>query len=177
MDTLNKHHPLSPNGVDDVSHNESGNLGFDAVLQARMSRRTLLKGSFAAAATSIFGVGLASADGDDHGYGSRAAHARMMGFSIVAKHTDDILTVPEGYTAQVLYRLGDPISKFVADYMNDGSDSAASFEFRAGDAHEHGVRVRLAVHGNGVLRHGRIRCGADAARDRRACCRWGTAPS
>ena len=47
MDTLNKHHPLSPNGVDDVSHNESGNLDFDAVLQARMSRRTLLKGSFA----------------------------------------------------------------------------------------------------------------------------------
>ncbi len=74
MDTLNKHHPLSPNGVDDVSHNESGNLDFDAVLQARMSRRTLLKGSFAAATTSIFGVGLANAEGGNHVAGSHMAH-------------------------------------------------------------------------------------------------------
>lgn len=136
MDTLNKHHPLSPNGVDDASHNESGNLDFDAVLQARMSRRTLLKGSFAAATTSIFGVGLANAEGGNHAAGSHMPRAQMMGFSVVAKHTDDIVMVPEGYTAQVLYRLGDPISNAVAEYLNFGTEDAASFEFRAGDAHD-----------------------------------------
>ena len=64
MDTLNKHHSLSPNGVDDESRNESGNLDFDAVLQARMSRRSLLKGSFAAATTFASG-GLGLQDRDD----------------------------------------------------------------------------------------------------------------
>jgi secreted PhoX family phosphatase len=149
MDTLNKHHPLSPNGVDDHSRNESGNLDFDAVLQARMSRRTLLKGSFAAATTSIFGVGLANADGGNHAGGSHAARARMMGFSVVAKNTNDMVTVPEGYTAQVLYRLGDPISNAVAEYMNDGSEDAASFEFRAGDHHDGMHYFGLSSHGFG----------------------------
>jgi hypothetical protein len=136
MESLNKYHPLSPNGMDDVSRNESGNPAFDTVLQARLSRRTLLKGSFAATAATMFGTGLAEAQGGGSGGGSNARRPRLMDFSVVAKHTDDFLAIPEGYTAQVLYRLGDPISHAVADYMNDGSDSAASFEFRSGDHHD-----------------------------------------
>ena len=42
-----------------------------------------------------------------------------------------MVTVPSGYTAQVLYRLGDPINSFTSDYANDGSDT--DFNYRAGD--------------------------------------------
>ncbi|NTV97073.1 MAG: PhoX family phosphatase [Thiobacillus sp.] len=132
-DTLNKHHPHSPNGADDVSRNTSGNLDFDAILRARMSRRTLLKGSFAAATSSLFGIGLAGCN--DSGGGGGAA-VLALGFLAVAKHTDDVLTVPDGYTATVLYRLGDPVDGSVADYANDGSDSADSHAHRAGDHHD-----------------------------------------
>jgi secreted PhoX family phosphatase len=130
--TLNKHHPLSPNGVDDVSRNESGNMGFEAILQARLSRRALLKGGFAAATTTLFGTAPAHAGGHDTGM----ARDAMIGFTAVAKHTKDVLAVPPGYTAQVLYRLGDPIKEAVSEYLNSGADSAASFEHRAGDHHD-----------------------------------------
>lgn len=132
MDTLNKNHPLSPNGVDDVSRNRSSNLDFNAVLQTRISRRTLLKGSFAVATSSLFGVGLSGCNESS----AAAAVTMALGFAAVAKHTNDVLTVPTGYSAHVLYRLGDPVNGSVADYANDGSDTAASHAHRAGDHHD-----------------------------------------
>jgi len=135
MDTLNKHHPLSPNGVDDENRNESGNLDFGAVLQARISRRTLLKGSFATAATTMFGAGLVGCN-ESSATPAVAPAAFDLGFTAVAKSVADALAVPTGYSANVLYRLGDPINGTVADYANDGSDSAASFTSRAGDHHD-----------------------------------------
>lgn len=136
MDTPNKYHPLSPNGVDDETRNTSGNPAFDAVLQARLSRRTFFRGSFAAAAATMLGPGLAVAQGLGNSGALLGRRTRLMDFSVVAKHTDDYLAIPNGYTAQVLYRLGDPISHAVAEYLNDGSESAASFEYRAGDHHD-----------------------------------------
>lgn len=142
MDSLTKHQRLPSYSVDGEGRNESGNTDFDAVLQARLSRRTLMKGGFAAATTTFFGTGLAQASwgghggfpgGHGHGHG---ACDRLMDFPVVAKHTDDILAVPEGYTAQVLYRLGDPIKSAVSEYLNNGLDDADSFEFRAGDHHD-----------------------------------------
>jgi len=129
-DTPHKHHPHSPNGHDDEVHNSSANSSFTSVLQAHMSRRTLLKGGFATAATSLFGTSLLGA------VDAAAAATFGLGFSVVAKGLADVLTVPTGYTASVLYRLGDPINGSVADYANDGSDSAASFTNRAGDHHD-----------------------------------------
>jgi len=134
-DTPHKHHPLSPNGHDDEAHNTSSNPGFAAVLQARMSRRTLLKGSFATAATTLFGAGLAGYH--DSTAAAAVAHAAFnLGFSGVPKGLADILAVPTGYTANVLYCLGDPIHAATPAYANDGSDSAASFTHRAGDHHD-----------------------------------------
>jgi len=54
----------------------------------------------------------------------------------VPKSRADSVSVPEGYTATVLYRLGDPIAANVPAYRNDGSDAAASFAHRAGDHHD-----------------------------------------
>jgi secreted PhoX family phosphatase len=54
----------------------------------------------------------------------------------VAKSLADIVTVPAGYTATVLYRLGDPIAAGVPAYANDGSDDPATYDRRAGDHHD-----------------------------------------
>jgi uncharacterized protein len=54
-----------------------------------------------------------------------------LGFNAVAKNTNDIVTVPTGYTVGVLTRLGDPIAADVAAYRNDGTDT--NFANRVGD--------------------------------------------
>ncbi|WP_295854347.1 PhoX family phosphatase, partial [uncultured Xylophilus sp.] len=43
---------------------------------------------------------------------------------------------PAGYTATVMYRLGDPISSDVPAYANDGSDDPTTYDRRAGDHHD-----------------------------------------
>jgi hypothetical protein len=57
-----------------------------------------------------------------------------LGFEAVPKNKADRVTVPEGYTATVLYRTGDPIKPGVANYRNNGTD--ANFDGRAGDHHD-----------------------------------------
>ncbi|MEG8039696.1 DUF839 domain-containing protein [Sphingomonas sp. LR60] len=55
-------------------------------------------------------------------------------FTAVAKNKNDIVTVPTGYTASVIYRVGDPLASGVTAYANDGTDS--NFAQRAGDNHD-----------------------------------------
>jgi secreted PhoX family phosphatase len=109
--------------------NDSDNPTFGAVLDTRLSRRSILKGSFGLAATSFFGAHMTSA---------LAAPARSLtlNFSPVAKSLADVVSVPAGYHATVMYRLGDPIRGDVPDYCNNGTDDAESFAFRAGDHHD-----------------------------------------
>jgi secreted PhoX family phosphatase len=59
-----------------------------------------------------------------------------LGFNAVSKGAADAVVVPAGYTATVLYRLGDPIATGVPDYANDGTDAAASYAQRSGDHHD-----------------------------------------
>ncbi len=59
-----------------------------------------------------------------------------LSFNPVAKSLADLVSVPAGYTASVLYRLGDPIATGVAAYANDGTDVAATYAQRAGDHHD-----------------------------------------
>ena len=58
----------------------------------------------------------------------------QLGFAAVPKSLADVVTVPAGYTAQVLYRLGDPINAATPDYVADGTDT--NFGARAGDHHD-----------------------------------------
>ncbi|ROZ77165.1 PhoX family phosphatase [Ramlibacter sp. WS9] len=57
-----------------------------------------------------------------------------LGFPAVAKNRADAVTVPAGYTATVIYALGDPLTSATADFKNDGTDTG--FEQRAGDHHD-----------------------------------------
>jgi len=57
-----------------------------------------------------------------------------LGFTAVAKSLADVVTVPAGYTASVVYRTGDPIAANVPAYANNGND--VGFGQRAGDHHD-----------------------------------------
>lgn len=71
----------------------------------------------------------------------------VLGFNAVAKSLDDVVTVPAGYTATVLYRLGDPLAANVPAYANNGTDT--DFLNRAGDQHDALYYFGLAATGTG----------------------------
>jgi secreted PhoX family phosphatase len=129
MDT--SHDPARLIDPDDIGHNRSSGPDFNSVLAARVSRRAVLKGGLGAAVTSMFGAGLSAC-----GLKPLPAGPDALTFSAVAKSVADAVSVPAGYTASVLYALGDPIDNSVGAYANDGTDTAASFEHRAGDHHD-----------------------------------------
>jgi uncharacterized protein len=127
--------------------NSSVNPTFDSVLQARLDRRSVLRGSVGSMATALLGgVALAACGGSDSAAAPTPAPApapvtsppiateKLLGFNAVAKSLADAVTVPVGYSVSVLYALGDPITASAGDYKNDGTD--ADFEVRAGDHHD-----------------------------------------
>jgi secreted PhoX family phosphatase len=121
---------------DDVETNPSNNPAFSSIVEARLSRRELLRGTAGATALAVFsGVGVLSA-GADGGHHGHRRHGPKLDFTAVAKNRDDLVTIPAGYRHRVLYRLGDPIAAGVGAYRNDGTDDPASFQHRAGDHHD-----------------------------------------
>ncbi|WP_373888972.1 PhoX family phosphatase [Massilia sp. ST3] len=131
---------------DDIDTNVSSNEHFSTVLEARLSRRSLLRGGAASAATAFLGAMGLSACG---GSGSDAVTAptppmgttpppvpteKLLGFTAVAKSLADAVVVPAGYTASVLYALGDPLTAATPAFKNDGTDG--DMENRAGDHHD-----------------------------------------
>ena len=119
---------------DDLDNNTSGNPSLHDVLAARMHRRHVLKGGVSALAMAGLGtlgtLGLAACST----LPGTAAAEPVLGFKSVNKSLMDRITVPEGYTATVIYALGDPIDASVSDYKNDGTDD--NFARRAGDHHD-----------------------------------------
>ncbi|MCC2954910.1 PhoX family phosphatase [Massilia sp. IC2-477] len=128
----------------DTDTNVSSNEHFSTVLEARLSRRSLLRGGAATAASALLGVvGLSGCGGSDNDTVTSPPPVnttppppaeKLLGFSAVSKSLADTVVVPAGYTATVLYALGDPLSANTAAYKNDGTDT--DFENRAGDHHD-----------------------------------------
>ncbi|GAA6142632.1 PhoX family phosphatase [Hydrogenophaga sp. 5NK40-0174] len=112
--------------------NPTDNPSIAEVLQARLSRRGLLRSAVGAAGLgSLAATGLAGCATQGSG---PMAPADKLGFNPVAKSLADAVVVPEGYTAEVVYALGDPLTASTAAFKNDGTDTA--FEQRAGDHHD-----------------------------------------
>lgn len=123
-----------PTGFNDEDSNTSANPAFDSVLQARLARRSLLRGSVGAVGTAMLGGMGLSACGGGSTVAAATPTATLLGFSAVAKSLADTVVVPAGYTASVIYALGDPLTAGTAAYKNDGTDT--DFENRAGDHHD-----------------------------------------
>ncbi|MGQ0620964.1 MAG: PhoX family protein [Panacagrimonas sp.] len=113
---------------DDVVTNTSNNPHMSDIIAAMVTRRDVLKGMSAVSAAFFGGSALTLAEK------AQAQTGLTLGFQAVAKSLADTLTVPAGYTARVLYALGDPIADGVPAYANDGTDF--NFAQRAGDHHD-----------------------------------------
>ncbi|MCC5881128.1 MAG: PhoX family phosphatase [Halomonas sp.] len=108
---------------DEPNSNTSGNAYFGDILEARLSRRTLLRSSLAVAiagamATSLpFGRALAAGGN---------APTPTLGFKAIPVGTGDNVVVPEGYRVQVFIPTGTPISGSMPAFSLDagGEDQA-----------------------------------------------------
>ena len=123
-------------GHGEEDSNTSANPHFDSIVQARLSRRSLLRGGVGGAATALLG-GLslgACGGGDEEPAAAPAPAGTLLGFAAVSKSLEDRMTVPTGYTASVLLALGDPLAAGVAAFRNDGTDSG--YDRRVGDDHD-----------------------------------------
>ena len=135
---MNKPIDLPVRDFHDEDSNTSPNPTFDSVLAARLSRRGILRGGFGTAAAAVLGgVGLAACGGGDAGPAPAPPAApteTLLGFGAVAKSLEDKVTVPTGYTASVLFAVGDPLAAGVAAFKNDGTDTG--YDKRSGDDHD-----------------------------------------
>ena len=110
---------------------------FDEVLQeaqAGASRRQILRGGLGLSALSF--LGLAGCGGGDS-TAAAASPLKALNFTATPlNQTYDGVSVASGYKAEVLFRLGDPINATTPAYLNNGTETSASFDFRAGDHHD-----------------------------------------
>ncbi len=168
MDTRDTRHD------DDIDLNHSGNASFNDVLDARLSRRGVLRGGIGGVAGAALGalslsacggggdelVAVATEDAARVDGSKQADHLRPRGnridsldFQAVPKSLADAVSVPPGYTASVLFALGDPLDARLSEYRNDGTDT--DMDRRAGDHHD-----GMAYFGLDALGRGRDRVGA-----------------
>ncbi|MEO6714449.1 MAG: alkaline phosphatase PhoX, partial [Mycobacteriales bacterium] len=135
--------------ADDEDLNTSANPRFVDVLDARLSRRSLLRGGVGSAASALLG-GVAFAGLGGGSASASAARPRevttaygsfkndkpitSLPFTPVAKNVLDLVSVPAGYTASVVVALGDPLDVATPAFRNDGTDTA--FDRRSGDHHD-----------------------------------------
>ena len=120
---------------DDQENNRSNNATFASVLNAGLSRRSILRGGVGTAASALFGsMALAACGGGDDAPAPSAPSETLLGFTAVAKNLNDTITVPVGYTAATVYATGDALFNDVADYRGDGTD--ANYDRRSGDCHD-----------------------------------------
>ncbi|KAA0012880.1 PhoX family phosphatase [Billgrantia pellis] len=111
---------------DEPASNPTSNDYFGDILAARMHRRTLLRGSLAAAVAAAMSTALPF--GSALAAGTQAAPTRI-GFQAIPVSNTDSVVVPEGYNVQTFIPWGTPIS---------GSMPAASLE-ASGDDQGHQV--------------------------------------
>jgi secreted PhoX family phosphatase len=131
----------------DLISNDSANAHFAAFLTrlspSAITRRRLLQVGLGSAALSFFGLpALAGPTG-------RAA----IGFTPIGVSSDDAVHVPDGYTVQLLYAWGDPISNGPA-FRADAGNSAAEQAEQAGMHHDGMHFFPWVVNGQPSSTHG-----------------------
>jgi secreted PhoX family phosphatase len=108
---------------EDRGVNPTSGPTFADVVATRLSRRDVLRGGLGAAVAIGLGLPVA-ARGDS-----------LLGFTTIPVSTDDTVHVSPGYTADVLYAWGDPVSEGPG-LRPDASDSAADQARQAGMHHD-----------------------------------------
>ena len=127
MNALTKTERTALETRDSEDCNTSSNPSLMDILDARLSRRNVLRVGLGTAGAAVLGTLPACGGSDDNA-------PITLEFNAVAKSLADALVVPAGYTATVMYAMGDPLTAATPDFKNDGTDTG--FENRAGDHHD-----------------------------------------
>ncbi len=137
---------MSHSYSDQKTINSSSNQSFAEILDARLSRRDLLKSSAALAVLSAFPL---------EGCATTGRGAGTIAFTGIAASTDDAVRVPPGYDAAVLYAWGDAVghpSGFPA-FKPDATNTADEQALQAGMHHD-GIHYFPLPYGTDSSRHG-----------------------
>ena len=117
-------------------HNRSGNLPFAAIVERRLSRRSVMCGGLGlAAATMLGGFGW---PGTSRAADGAARAPLSLGFASLAPRMTDAVVVPEGYVAQVLIPWGTPLVSGMAQWHPD-LDPTPEFQAASTGMHHDGM--------------------------------------
>lgn len=113
--------------------NTSPAASFEQILEARLSRRGLLKGAAAFGVSSLVPLSLFGCAS-----GGGLKREGTLGFKPIAAAVADTVRVPEGYTATVLYAWGDPVGhpSGSPSFKPDATNTAAEQALQAGMHHD-----------------------------------------
>lgn len=130
----------------ELDNNHSSNTHFRDILEQHISRRSLIKKTAGGAAALAFASSVTGCNDDDNNNSPPSTNPpttdpnlkpKKLNFKPVAKNSNDIVTVPEGYQASILYALGDSINPSYSHWDADENlPSGPSFQFRSGDCHD-----------------------------------------
>ena len=121
--------------------NPSDNETLADLIPARLSRRLVLGGGLAAAAFTMLPVRAAGAtttiDGNETDSAAMNGRRRsLLGFGSVVASSADVLTVPDGYVAEILIPWGTPLLSSGPAWKKDGSNTAAEQAQQIGAHHD-----------------------------------------
>ncbi len=127
----------------ELDNNTSENIHFRDILEQAITRRSLIsKTASGAVALTLASTLTACGSDSDSTPGTTTQPVdptklpTKLSFTPVAKNLNDIVTVPEGYEAKVLYAMGDSINPYYEAWDDSKIPSGASFQFRSGDCHD-----------------------------------------
>ncbi len=128
---------------DEVMSPRPEETDFDRVVEASISRRGFLGGTLAFGSFAMLGGTALTTEA--------RASADRFAFAAIAANTDDAVTVPEGYKAEVLVRWGDPLWSGAPEFDGATRGTAASQAKTFGDnidgmdVFHHGDKTLLVV--------------------------------
>ncbi|MDM1756890.1 MULTISPECIES: PhoX family phosphatase [Acinetobacter] len=130
----------------ELDNNTSDNIHFRDILEQHITRRSLIaKTASGAAALALASTLTGCGDNKDSSNNVTPPtptpvdpnkKPEKLTFKPVAKNLNDIVTVPEGYEATVLYAMGDSINPAYAEWNDNAVPSGPSFQYRSGDCHD-----------------------------------------
>jgi hypothetical protein len=136
--------------TDDIGSNESGNPHLADMIEAQLSRRSVLTGGVALAAVGFFGGSLLpSGQATARSLGRNA----VLGFNEVPASDADEIIVPDGYNWKVLAPWGAPLLAGAPAFAEDASNTAADQAKQVGFNHDgtHYFPLRPFENSRGLL--------------------------
>lgn len=127
----------------ELDNNTSDNVHFRDILEQAITRRSLITKTASGAVALTLASTLTACGSDSDSDSATTTPATdptklptKLSFTPVAKNLNDIVTVPEGYEAKVIYALGDSINQYYGAWDDSNVPSGPSFQFRSGDCHD-----------------------------------------